>query len=359
MHPELAERLNLWRMSEFALERIPSPADVYLFRGVGRTNPKDERLFALAEVRELTIVRDEEGRVVSLPELEHMLAEALSALRRFQARRSPRERLLWNRVRLNVWPEVDLAPEEAGALIDRYARETEGLGIETVIIKGRMRDLRGGEMQRARAAALRARRPRRASSRSTSRPRARCSRWTRARAGSCRRAAAAPCIPPSWSRCSRRSGPTARAASRAASSSSTTSTTTGTWCPSTARPAMNEAGIVVGVTRSFTDRHPEGMQRLVLLGDPTKSLGCVAEPECRRIIAALDMAEELGVPVEWFALSSSAPGSRWTPARRTWTGSRRRCAGSSSSRRTAARSTSSSPASTSARSRTGTPRRRC
>ena len=50
-------------------------------------------------------MRDENGRVVSLPELEHMLAEALEALRRFQARRSPRERLLWNRVRLNVWPD--------------------------------------------------------------------------------------------------------------------------------------------------------------------------------------------------------------------------------------------------------------
>ena len=59
VHPELAERLALWRMSEFALERIASPADVYLFRGVGRTNPKDERLFALAEVRELSVVRDE------------------------------------------------------------------------------------------------------------------------------------------------------------------------------------------------------------------------------------------------------------------------------------------------------------
>ena len=59
MHPELAERLNLWRMSEFALERIASPADLYLFRGVGRSNPKDERLFALAEVRELSVVRDE------------------------------------------------------------------------------------------------------------------------------------------------------------------------------------------------------------------------------------------------------------------------------------------------------------
>ncbi len=48
------------------------------------------------------------------------------------------------------------------------------------------------------------------------------------------------------------------------------------------------------------------MKRIVLLGDPTKALGSVAEPECRRIMAALDLAEELGVPVEWFALSSGA-----------------------------------------------------
>ena len=58
--------------------------------------------------------------------------------------------------------------------------------------------------------------------------------------------------------------------------------------------------------RNFTERHPEGMQRVALLGDPTRALGSLAEPECRRIIAALDLAEELGVPVEWFALSAGA-----------------------------------------------------
>ena len=30
------------------------------------------------------------------------------------------------------------------------------------------------------------------------------------------------------------------------------------------------------------------------------------EPECLRITAALDLAEELGVPLEWFALSAGA-----------------------------------------------------
>ena len=73
------------------------------------------------------------------------------------------------------------------------------------------------------------------------------------------------------------------------------------------RPAAtNEASIVVGLVRNRTERHPEGMLRVAMLGDPTRSLGSLAEPECRRVIAALDLAEELGVPVEWFALSAGA-----------------------------------------------------
>ena len=45
---------------------------------------------------------------------------------------------------------------------------------------------------------------------------------------------------------------------------------------------------------------------MILLGDPTRALGSLAEPECRRIIAAIDLAEQLGVPLEWFALSAGA-----------------------------------------------------
>jgi acetyl-CoA carboxylase carboxyltransferase component len=43
-----------------------------------------------------------------------------------------------------------------------------------------------------------------------------------------------------------------------------------------------------------------------LLSDPTRGLGNLAEPECRRIIAALDLAERMCIPVEWFAVSSGA-----------------------------------------------------
>jgi acetyl-CoA carboxylase carboxyltransferase component len=292
-------------MSEFVLERVPSPADVYLFRGVGRSNPKDERLFALAEVRELTIVRDEHGRVVSLPELEHMLGEALESLRRFQARRPPRERLLWNRVRLNVWPDIDLAPDEAGAVIDRYATETEGLGIETVIIRGRMRDRRDGELRdrelrlfapAGRGVLIEVDEP-------ATRPLQPLDEGARRivqarRRGSVHPAELVKVLAPE--RADRaRSIPRGEFVEYDLDDD-------GHLVPVDRPPANNDAGIVVGVTRSFTDRHPEGMQRVVLLGDPTKALGSVAEPECRRIIAALDLADELGVPVEWFALSSGA-----------------------------------------------------
>ncbi|MDQ3719392.1 MAG: fused acetyl/propionyl-CoA carboxylase subunit alpha/methylmalonyl-CoA decarboxylase subunit alpha, partial [Actinomycetota bacterium] len=63
---------------------------------------------------------------------------------------------------------------------------------------------------------------------------------------------------------------------------------------------------VVGVVRTITDRYPEGMTRVALLGDPTKALGSIAEPESVRIMRALDLAEEMQVPVEWLAVSAGA-----------------------------------------------------
>jgi acetyl-CoA carboxylase carboxyltransferase component len=48
------------------------------------------------------------------------------------------------------------------------------------------------------------------------------------------------------------------------------------------------------------------MRRVIIAGDPSRSLGSLAEAECRRIIAAIDLAERLGLPVEWFAVSSGA-----------------------------------------------------
>ena len=90
------------------------------------------------------------------------------------------------------------------------------------------------------------------------------------------------------------------------SSSSTTSTSTANSSRCQRPYGQNTANIVVGLLRNDTEKVPEGMTRVALLGDPTRGLGNLAEPECRRIIAALDLAERMRVPVEWFALSSGA-----------------------------------------------------
>ena len=63
---------------------------------------------------------------------------------------------------------------------------------------------------------------------------------------------------------------------------------------------------MVGLVSNVTARYPEGMRRVILLGDPSRGMGSLAEPECRRIIAAMDLAEELGLPLEWFAVSAGA-----------------------------------------------------
>jgi acetyl-CoA carboxylase carboxyltransferase component len=48
------------------------------------------------------------------------------------------------------------------------------------------------------------------------------------------------------------------------------------------------------------------MERVLLLADPTNDMGSLSETECRRVIAALDLAESQGLPVEWLPVSAGA-----------------------------------------------------
>jgi acetyl-CoA carboxylase carboxyltransferase component len=66
------------------------------------------------------------------------------------------------------------------------------------------------------------------------------------------------------------------------------------------------AGIVVGTMSHWFPGHRGPTERVWLAGDPTRQLGALSEPECRRILAAVDRAEVLGVPLEWVAVSSGA-----------------------------------------------------
>ena len=58
LHPMIARLLHLWRLANFDVTRLPAVEDVHLFHCAARENPSDERLVALAEVRDVTPVRD-------------------------------------------------------------------------------------------------------------------------------------------------------------------------------------------------------------------------------------------------------------------------------------------------------------
>ena len=55
-------------------------------------------------------------------------------------------------------------------------------------------------------------------------------------------------------------------------------------------PGGNTAHVVVGLLTNRTTVHPDGMTRVAILADPTQGLGNLAEPECRRVNAALALA---------------------------------------------------------------------
>jgi acetyl-CoA carboxylase carboxyltransferase component len=68
----------------------------------------------------------------------------------------------------------------------------------------------------------------------------------------------------------------------------------------------NGCGVVFGIVSTPTEKIPQGMRRVLVLSDPTRDLGALGAPECDRIVAAIDLAERLSLPVEWIPVSSGA-----------------------------------------------------
>src|SRR4051794_38514237 len=293
MHPMVGRRLDLWRLRDFTLTRLPSPDDVLLFHAVAPGNEADQRIVALAQVRELSVVRDAAGHVVSLPQAERTVASCLDAVRRARARLENGNRLDMNHVWLYVWPVIDAPVEELTALQRTVAPLTVGAGIEEVVAQGRIAQPGGSIAVSARFSYQ----PGSGVVATVSGPQRERLRPLDDYAQKVLR--------------SRRRGTVypyelTPILARGGEFVEHDLDDTGSLVPVDRAPGGNKAGLVVGVVRTPTQRYPDGMGRVVLLGDPTRSLGALAEPECLRVVAALDLATELGLPVEWFALSSGA-----------------------------------------------------
>jgi acetyl/propionyl-CoA carboxylase alpha subunit/acetyl-CoA carboxylase carboxyltransferase component len=296
LHPQIAERLQLDRLREFDLTRLPSAdEEIYLFKAVAKANHADERLIALAQIRDLTPLREADGRLVALPELENVLAGCLDAIRIAQAQRPQHRRFASNRVMMYVWPASEFTVAELAPLAQRIRPTVSGSGLEEVQFVARLRDATGEPTEMAVRVSDDARgHVRLEVGPPPTEPLLPLDDYQQKVLRATRRGSTYP-----YQLTDLLAGPNGRFTEHDLDGS-------GALVPVARPKGMNSAAMVAGVVSTPTIKHPEGVTRVVLLGDPTKSLGALSEPECARVIAAIDLAERMAVPLEWFALSSGA-----------------------------------------------------
>ncbi|MFC6010907.1 carboxyl transferase domain-containing protein [Nocardia lasii] len=293
LHPYIAQRMQLERLRKFDLTRLPSSdEEVYLFRAVAKENPTDDRLIAFAQVRDLAALRDHDGRLVALPTAESAIATCVDSIRRAQLRLPSAKRLNTNRIVMFIWPPMDVTRAELETIGGHVLPTAAGAGLEEILLIARQRDAATGELTKVGV-------------RISFRPDGGSDVTVGERTDD-------PVEPLDEYR-----QKVLRAAARNTVYPYELTAQLGefaeydldaehTLVPVERPKGHNSAAIVAGVVTTPTVRHPQGVTRVLLLGDPTKSLGALSEPECRRVIAALDLAQSLRVPLEWYALSSGA-----------------------------------------------------
>ncbi len=276
LHPMVGRRLDLWRLRNFTITRLEAAAGVLLYKCVAPGNESDVRLVALAQIRELSVVRDGSGRVTSLPQAERAIASCVDAIRRARTAAGPRARLDMNHVWLHIWPVIDAPVEQLTALQRAIAPLTVGAGVEEIVATGRITGPKGSPVM---VSARFSYQPGSGVEANVSGPPTKrlepLDDYAQKVLRSRRRGTVYPyeVVPllieggGEWveydlSADSGVDGLPLR-------------------LEPVDRPAGgNSCGIVVGLARTPTPRYPEGISRVVLAGDPTRSLGAIAEAEC-------------------------------------------------------------------------------
>lgn len=308
LHPVEAKRFELWRMNEFNVKRIHAKGeDIHLFHLSSKSNSKDERLLVFAEIRDLTPIRDEFGKVAELPHFEQMFREAATCLREALIHMPTKKEPSWNRIILNVAPPLTGQEREFILLAHKLQPYVENLNLEKVVVKARILDAaentlkhRVVEFATAAEKGLKvAFLPPRTGPLKTLTEYERRVIGMRSR-GQVYAYEIINMLTPS--RASEQAEFPAGEFVELDFEDETTTKLTAVDRPH----GKNECNIVVGLVKNFTERCPEGMERMLVIGDGSRGMGSLAEPECKRIIAALDLAEKKRIPFEWFPVSSGA-----------------------------------------------------
>ncbi|MCP4035504.1 MAG: biotin/lipoyl-binding protein, partial [bacterium] len=323
LHPETAERIDLDRLRNFALDRLPSEEGIFSFHGRSREEAGDERIFVLADARDRSpgATPDAADRIPAFVRVFHRAARSL---RTTLQTRDPHRRLQWNRIAIFVAPAIFLDSETAGRLARRLAPATRHLGLEKVTVRLTQLDLDDPDGPgRAAEIVITDTGPQMEISWRDphSEPLAPAGDYERKVVGARRRRRIYPyaiiSMLTSEDRLLEASNGGAKTGAKNSGAMGLPSgsfqefdldegSNSGKAVSIDRDPGGNSSSVVFGVISTVTEKVPEGMRRVLILSDPTMGMGALAVPECDRIVAALDLADELGIPLEWVPVSSGA-----------------------------------------------------
>jgi acetyl/propionyl-CoA carboxylase alpha subunit/acetyl-CoA carboxylase carboxyltransferase component len=321
LHPETAERIDLARYRNFDLERLWGPSDIYCFHARAKEDAEDERMFVLGDVRGRPAEGGHDAESY-LPIFEYAFQEAARTMRLNLGARDPRRVLHWNRIVMHVAHPLTIDTVTAQRMARRLLSNIRYLGMEKTIVRLRLLNAErpddpprevevvGSDLASSRLE-LTWRRPRR-------RPLVPATTYERRVATARRRGQV---YPYEIVRMLTSGDPAREQAAEEGSEGQRPVLPVGTFeehdlNPSADHPlavsvagrppGQNASAVVFGIMTTPTRKVPEGMRRVVILSDPTRGMGALAAPECDRVVAAIDLAERLSVPVEWIPVSSGA-----------------------------------------------------
>ncbi|TSD65131.1 carboxyl transferase domain-containing protein [Aeromicrobium piscarium] len=285
---EEAHRFEFWRLSEFDIAHVRSTGSMHLIDASARSNPADRRVLVFVHLA---------GDRLALSRWTQAVRTAMHVLRVWCVTHDVPEDLDMHRIVVETEAAWDVVLPDLRHAMSALQEDATSLGLQQVVMRiGR------GEEERV----LHIPAPARTgmtlgTSRVSPEPIRPLTRRQSAAARMARRGLHEP-----WSVIEAFASQQGDFRDLPPGSFSEHDLEDGKLVPVDREPGGHAAGLVVGTIRSFTEKHPEGMLRVAIFSDPSRSLGALAAPECDRIVAALDLAERLRLPVEWFAVSAGA-----------------------------------------------------
>ncbi|WP_319561566.1 carboxyl transferase domain-containing protein [Marispirochaeta sp.] len=300
--------LRVERFRNFYLRLISRSENVTVLEGRAKENEKDMRLFALASTSETDPELSSRQDLTRMPRFERVFNEAVSGIR--AAQQNYRFRLQWNRIIIYNRSLLGLRLMQLRDFGYNLVPRTIGLGLEKMVVYSRRKRWREETIREhelifynltADQFTLRSRRP-------TSVPLTTLDSYAlkvvRARQRN-------EIYPYELIKMITHAGfPLHEGLPRgefeefdievASNGSSRLVSVKGR------EPGNNSSNIIFGKISNSDPVSGTVFQRILILSDPTGDLGSLAEGECRRIISAIDMAEQESIPVEWVPVSSGA-----------------------------------------------------